>query len=59
MGVKSIIAHPYIWISPAEKSDDDQYYKFILVYVYNLLEISQDSVSVIWEVAEKFKLKKY
>ena len=45
------------WIRPATKSDGDQYYEFILVYVDDLLAISQYAVSVIRELPEKFKLK--
>ena len=59
MGFNSSIADPDLWISPANKSDGEHYYKFILVFVYNLLAIIQYEVSVIREVAEKFKLKKY
>ena len=58
MVFKSSIADPDLCIRPATKSDGEQYYKFILVYVDNLLAISQDVVSVIREVTEKFKMKK-
>ena len=58
MGFNSSIADPDVWFSPATKVDDEHYYEFILVYVDNLLAISQDEVSVIREVTEKFKLKK-
>ena len=39
MGFKSSIADPAEWIRSATKSDGDQYYGFILVYVDDLLEI--------------------
>ena len=58
MGFKSSIVYPYVWISPATKSDGEYYYEFILVYVENLIAIIQDTVSAIREVAEKLKLKK-
>ena len=58
MGCKSSIADPDVWIRPTTKSDGEQYYDFILVYVHDLFEKSQDAVSMIREVAEKFKLKK-
>ena len=57
-GFKSIIADADVWIRPKIKSDGEHYYEFILVYVDDMLEISQDAVSEIREIAEKFKLKK-
>ena len=36
----------------------EEYYKYILVYSDDLLEISLDAQSIILEVSEKFKLKK-
>ena len=47
MGFDSIIADPGVWFTPATKADGEHYYEFILVYVDNLLAISQDAVSVI------------
>ena len=58
MGFKSSIADPDVWIKPATKADGEQYYKFILVYVDDLLAIIQYAVSVIRKVSDKFKLKK-
>ena len=58
IGFNSSIVDPDVWFSPATKVDDEHYYEFILVYVDNLLAISQDEVSVIREVTEKFKMKK-
>ena len=57
MGFKSSIADPDVWIRPTTKAYGEDYYEFILVYVDNLLAISQYAVSVIREVAEKLKLK--
>ena len=47
MGYKSSIEDPDVWTRPETKSDGEQYYEFILVYVEYLLAISQDSVSAI------------
>ena len=58
MRFKSMIADPDIWIRPATKADGEQYYEFILVYVDDMIATSQDTVSMIREVAEKFKFKK-
>ena len=49
MGFKSSIADPDIGFRPATKPDGEQYYEFILVYVDNILSISQYAVSVIRE----------
>ena len=58
MGFKSSIADPDVWIRPTTKAYGENYYEFILVYVDNLLAVSQYAVSVLREVVEKFKLKK-
>ena len=39
MGFKSSIVDPTVWMREATKSDGEEYYKYILVYVYELLEI--------------------
>ena len=58
MGLKSSIADPDVWIRPVTKADGEHYYRFILVYVENLIAISQGVVSAIREVAVNLKLKK-
>ena len=58
MGLKSIIADPDVLMRAATKSDREDYYDYIRVYVDNLLAISSDARSVILEVVEKFKLNK-
>ena len=58
MGFKSSIAYPDVWMIETTKSDGEEYYEYILVYVDDLLTISLDARSVILEVAEKFKPKK-
>ena len=58
MGFKSSIADPDVWEREAARSDGEEYYEYILVYVDDLLAISLDARLVILEVAEKFKLKK-
>ena len=57
MGFRSSIADPDVCIRTVTKPYGDNYYEFILVYVDDLLAISQYTVSSIREVAEKFKLK--
>ena len=58
MGFKSSITDPDLWIRPSTKADGEQYYEFILMYVDDILAISQDAVSEIREFSEKFKFKK-
>ena len=47
MGFKSSIADPDVWLRPETKADGEEYYKYILVYVDDLLAISVDATSVI------------
>ena len=58
MGFKSNISDPDVCMRESRNSDGEDYYYYILVYVDNLLAISSDAISVMLEVAEKFKLKK-
>ena len=58
MGFKSSITDPDVWMREATKIDGEGYYKYILIYVENLIVISLDARLVILEVAEKFKPKK-
>ena len=44
---KSSIADPDVWIRPATKGDSDQYRGFILVYVDDMIAITQYVVSEI------------
>ena len=38
MGLKSSVADPDVWIKPTIKSDGEEDYKFILVYVEYLIK---------------------
>ena len=58
MVFKSSIADNDVWMREATKSDGEEYYKYILFYVDDLLAVSLDVILVILEVAEKFKLQK-
>ena len=58
MGFKSSIADPDVWMRVSKKSNGEDYYQYILVYVDDLLAISSYAILVILEVEEKFKLKK-
>ena len=54
---KSSIVDPDVWIRTSTRVYGEQYYDLILVYVDNVIAIIQDAVSVIREVADKFKVK--
>ena len=43
MGFKSSNTEPEVWMREATKSDGEDYYEYILVYVDNLLVISLDA----------------
>ena len=58
MGFKSSVIDPGVWYREAMKSNHEEYYEYILVYMDDLLAISLDAQSIILEVAEKLKLKK-
>ena len=54
MGFKSSIADLDVCMREAKKSNGEEYFEYILVYMDNLLAISSDKRSVILEFAEKF-----
>ena len=58
MGLKYSVADPDICYNEATKSDCEEYYKYILVYMDDLIAISLDSRSIILEVSQKLKLNK-
>ena len=58
MGFKSSVADPGVWCREAKKNDCEEYDECILVYMDYLLAISLYSISIILEVAEKYKLRK-
>ena len=59
MGFKLSVTDPDVWYREVKKSDREEYYDYILVYLDDFIEISLDARSIILEVAEKFKSKKY
>ena len=40
MGFKSSVDEPDVWMRPAVIPDGEEYYKYILIYVDNILAIS-------------------
>ena len=58
MGFKSTLADPDVWIRPAVKSDGEEYYQYMLVYVDDLLCVADDATAPLREVMSDFKFKK-
>ena len=57
MGFKSSIANPDVWLRPAIKSDGEEYYEYILVYVDDILAISVRAREILQEVQKYVKFK--
>ena len=57
MGFKSSIADPDVWLRPAIKSDGEEYYEYILVYVDDILAISVKAREILQEVQKYVKFK--
>ena len=54
----SSVADPDVWMRPAIKSDGEEYYKYIVCYVDDVLEISVDAKGLLNEIQKDFKFKK-
>ena len=55
MGFKSSVDDPDVWMRPAVKPDGEEYYKYILMYVDDILEIFMQPRDVMKEVEWRFK----
>ena len=58
MGFTSSTADPDVWMRAATKSDGEEYYEYVLVYVDDVLSISTDPTKVMKEIQKRFKFKK-
>ena len=47
IGSQSSPADPDVWLRPAMKSDGEEYYEWVLMYVDDILAISMDSTSIL------------
>lgn len=45
------------WMRPATKSDGEEYYEYVLVYVYCIIAVSQQAKEVMEKIQSTFKLK--
>jgi len=57
LGCKSAKADPDIWIQAATKHDGTQYYEILLVYVDDILCISQCPDQMMNQIKELYRLK--
>ena len=57
MGFRSSIADLDKWIRPATEEDGEEYYEYILLYVDDVLLVSNDTNYTIKQVQEKFTFK--
>jgi hypothetical protein len=53
----SSLADPDVWLRPAMKKNGEQYYKYIFVYVDDLLIISEKINEIIKTLSDSYRLK--
>ena len=58
MGFKSSVADPDVWMRPDVKPDGKEYYKYILIYVDNILAISMQPRHVMKDILPIFTSKR-
>ena len=56
-GFKSSKADPDVWLHPATKANGDRYYKYILIYVDDILALSKDLKKIMDYLESKYTLK--
>ncbi len=56
IGFTSSLADPDVWLHPATKPDGFQYYKYILIYVDDLIVISHQPVTIMKTLEEFYHL---
>jgi hypothetical protein len=57
MRFQSTHSDPYDWLQAASKGDGEQYFKYVLMYVDDILSMSCDARSIMEEIQTLFKLK--
>ena len=58
MGFKSSNADPDIWVRPSMKHDGEEYYKYIICYVDDVLGVSVKAKELMQEIQKDFWFKK-
>ena len=52
------LSDPDVWMRPAKKADDTEYYEFVLLYVDDALFISENAINILRnKISKYFKLK--
>ena len=57
LGFKPSIADHDVWLRPASKADGSQYYEYVLMYVDDILTISERAREIMIQIQESFKFK--
>eukprot|EP00978_Attheya_sp_CCMP212_P034976 scaffold149828_cov60-Attheya_sp.AAC.1 len=57
MGFKSSYADPDVWLRAATKTDGEEYYEYMLMYVDNILALSIDPRVILVDIQTSFKFK--
>ena len=58
IGFKSSLADPDVWMRPAAKPDGEEYYEYLLVYVDDILCVSDDPKVPMLEIVASLRFKK-
>jgi len=56
-GFQSSLADPDVWLRAATKADGETYYEYVLMYVDDILAISQYPRTILEEIQKTFKVK--
>jgi hypothetical protein len=57
MGFKSSVADPDVWLRPASKADGEEYYEYIMMYVDNILAISETPLLIMEAIQDMVRFK--
>jgi Reverse transcriptase (RNA-dependent DNA polymerase) len=57
LGFQSSLVDPDVWLLAAIKSDGEEYYEYVLMYVDDILAISDDPETILRAVQTTFKLR--
>ena len=57
MRFTSCVSDPYVWRMPSVKSDSSEYYKYVMTYVDDIIDVSMYTVSIIDKIERFERLK--
>ena len=58
IGFRSSVANPDVWMRPAVRPDGEKYYEYMLVYVDDILCISEDPLRPMQQISSLLQFKK-